>query len=129
MADIGDTTPWSVRGVPSDVRGAAVAQAKKAGLSVGDWLAAAIREKVKNDRNAGKSLTVRQKGPVSLTDASKVVDLVVQMAAAGLTVPDNVQKSAFQLVTRMAADVKKGSHTDTPGKSDRGEPPVIPDAF
>lgn len=97
-------------------------------MPVGEWLAAAIREKIKNDRNAGKNLTVRQKGPISMTEASKVVDLVVQMAAAGLTVPDNVQRSAFQLVNRMAADVKKGSHTETRTKSDASEPPALQDA-
>lgn len=103
-----DTTPWSIRGVPSDVKQAAVTHAKTAGMGVGDWIAAAIREKIKTDRNAGKKIVVRQTNPVSLTDATQAIDLVVRMASAGLTVPEHVQKTAFQLVNRVAQDVKRG---------------------
>ncbi|GAN89062.1 hypothetical protein Gbfr_002_002 [Gluconobacter frateurii M-2] len=107
-----DATPWSIRGVPSDVKQAAVSHAKTAGVGVGEWIASAIREKIKADRNAGKKVAVRQVSPVSLTDATQAVDLVVRMASAGLTVPDHVQKTAFQLVNRVAQDVKRGQTND-----------------
>lgn len=102
-----DSLPvWSVRGVPADIRGAVTAQAKKAGSSVGEWLTLAVREKIKADRNAKKDLAVR--GPVSMTEAGQVVEMLKGLAGAGVELPVSLQRSAVSMMRKVTVEVSKG---------------------
>jgi len=102
-----DSLPvWSVRGVPADIRGAVTAQAKKSGCSVGEWLTLAVREKIKNDRNAKKDIALR--GPVSMTEASKVVEMLQGLSGAGVELPTSLQKSAVSMMRKVTLEVSKG---------------------
>lgn len=47
--------PWSIRGVHPEVRNAALAAAKRDGVTIGDWLDRAIRSHIKNGRNPEKT--------------------------------------------------------------------------
>ena len=102
-----DSLPvWSVRGVPADIRGAVTAHAKKAGSSVGEWLTLAVREKIKSDRNAKKDIAVR--GPVSMSEAGRVVEMLQGLAGAGVELPASLQKSAVSMMRKVTLEVSKG---------------------
>ncbi|WP_143221516.1 hypothetical protein [Acetobacter syzygii] len=102
-----DSLPvWSVRGVPADIRGAVASHAKKAGVPVGEWLTLAVREKIKADRNAKKDIAVR--GPVSMTEAGKVVEMLQGLAGAGVELPASLQKSAVSMMRKVTQEVSKG---------------------
>lgn len=102
-----DSLPvWSVRGVPADIRGAVASHAKKAGVPVGEWLTLAVREKIKSDRNAKKDLAVR--GPVSMTEAGQVVEMLKGLAGAGVELPVSLQKSAVSMMRKVTQEVSKG---------------------
>lgn len=105
---------WSVRDVPADVRTAANVHAKKAGIGVGEWVALAIRDKIKADRSRGKSIAVRGAGPVDANAAARAVDMIGQLAAAGVAPSKAVQRDAQSLMRRVLADVKQG-RTDRAG--------------
>lgn len=102
-----DSLPvWSVRGVPADIRGAVASHAKKAGVPVGEWLTLAVREKIKADRNAKKDLTLR--GPVSMSEAGQVVEMLKGLAGAGVELPASLQKSAVSMMRKVTVEVSKG---------------------
>lgn len=102
-----DSLPvWSVRGVPADIRGAVASHAKKAGVPVGEWLTLAVREKIKSDRNAKKDLTLR--GPVSMDEAGRVVEMLQGLAGAGVELPASLQKSAVSMMRKVTLEVSKG---------------------
>jgi len=97
---------WSVRDVPRDVRTAALNHAKKAGVSTGEYVAQAIRDKIKADRNGGKAVAVR--GPVSMSEASAVVDMIGRLSGAGVELPSSLQKSAVAMMSKVVREVSKG---------------------
>jgi hypothetical protein len=102
-----DSLPvWSVRGVPADIRGAVASHAKKAGIPVGEWLTLAVREKIKADRNAKKDLTLR--GPVSMSEAGQVVEMLKGLAGAGVELPVSLQRSAVSMMRKVTLEVSKG---------------------
>jgi len=102
-----DSLPvWSVRGVPSDIRGAVASHAKKAGVPVGEWLTLAVREKIKADRNAKKDIAIR--GPVSMDEAGRVVEMLQGLAGAGVELPVSLQRSAVSMMRKVTQEVSKG---------------------
>lgn len=102
-----DSLPvWSVRGVPADIRGAVASHAKKAGIPVGEWVTLAVREKIKADRNAKKDIAIR--GPVSMTEAGRVVEMLQGLAGAGIELPASLQKSAVAMMRKVTVEVSKG---------------------
>lgn len=111
-AKIDDSLPvWSVRGVPADIRGAVASHAKKAGVPVGEWLTLAVREKIKADRNAKKDIAVR--GPVSMSEAGRVVEMLQGLAGAGVELPASLQKSAVSMMRKVTQEVSKGKAIGT----------------
>ncbi|PAL19971.1 hypothetical protein B9K05_13590 [Acetobacter syzygii] len=92
--------------MPADIRGAVASHAKKAGVPVGEWLTLAVREKIKADRNAKKDIAVR--GPVSMTEAGKVVEMLQGLAGAGVELPASLQKSAVSMMRKVTQEVSKG---------------------
>lgn len=97
---------WSVRGVPADIRGAVASHAKRAGVSTGEWVTLAVREKIKADRNAKKDIAVR--GPVSMSEAGRVVEMLQGLAGAGVELPASLQKSAVSMMRKVTQEVSKG---------------------
>ncbi|BCI66010.1 hypothetical protein [Acetobacter aceti] len=104
-----ESTPWSIRGVSPEVRMAVGTQAKKAGIPVGQYIEQAIREKIKSDRNGGKSLTIAGKTPVSLQDANEFVGMIATLAGAGVEIPPTLSRNAISLLNRVGRDVRKGN--------------------
>ncbi|BCI65869.1 type II toxin-antitoxin system HicB family antitoxin [Acetobacter aceti] len=100
---------WSIRGVSPDIRQAVSTQAKKSGIPVGQYIEQAIREKIKSDRNGGKSLTIVGKAPVSLQDANEFVGMIATLAGAGVEIPPTLSRNAVSLLNRVGRDVRKGT--------------------
>lgn len=61
-----DPKPWTIKNVPTDVRDAATRMAKKDGVQIGEWLSAAIREKIKADKQKGKAVVAGSTGGPAL---------------------------------------------------------------
>lgn len=102
-----DSLPvWSVRGVSADIRGAVTAHAKKAGISTGEWVTLAVREKIKSDRNAKKGIAIR--GPVSMDEAGRVVEMLQGLSGAGVELPVSLQRSAVAMLRKVTVEVSKG---------------------
>lgn len=100
---------WGVKNMPPDSRAAATRAAAKEGISIGEWLDIAIREKIKADRSGGRGIAINAVKPtVNLADASTVIQMMKDMADIGAEPPESLKKQAFSLVRKVMADVKKG---------------------
>lgn len=112
---------WSIRGVPGDVRTATLTHAKKSGVSIGDYVTQAIREKIKNDRSGGKNIAKREAGPVSVADAGSLIDMISKLSGSGVEIPKGLQRSAVSVLNKLASDVKAGRSDKPSEKTDAKE--------
>jgi len=107
--------PWSIRGVHPEVRNAALAAAKRDGVTIGDWLDRAIRSHIKNVRNPGENLsdnTVQQ--VTDLSDAERLVSMITQLSEAGAPVPKSVASKAYAIIRDRLKGVQKQQKSALP---------------
>lgn len=98
-----EVKPWTVRGVPPEVRNAALSAAKRSGMGVGDWLDRAIRHYVQHEKNAALETSQPPQRPVHGTEATtkeaaKLVGLIGELAAAGAPPPKGVAQQAYGII-------------------------------
>ncbi|MDN7352154.1 hypothetical protein [Acetobacter senegalensis] len=114
-----DPKPWSIRGVHPEVRNAALAAAKREGVTIGEWLDRAIRLHVKSGRKLQENTydnAVRQ--VADLSDAERLVSMISQLAEAGAPVPKSVASKAYNVIrdglkeTQESRKVKSTAITD-----------------
>lgn len=103
--------PWSIRGVSPDVRASASSHAKNAGMTIGEWFEVAIREKIKNDRNAEKSMIVIDTGKpsIDLNSVNHFIDLIAKMQNAGIRIPERLSVQTGAMLNKLARDIRKGT--------------------
>lgn len=102
-----DPKPWSIRGVHPEVRNAALAAAKREGITIGEWLDRAIRSHVKSARKQGENTldnTVRQ--AADLSDAERLVSMISRLAEAGAPIPKSVASKAYNVIREWLKDVQ-----------------------
>lgn len=102
-----DPKPWSIRGVHPEVRNAALAAAKREGVTIGEWLDRAIRSHVKTGRKPEENTpdnAVRQLA--DLSDAERLVSMISRLAEAGAPVPKLVARKAYNVIRDRLKDVQ-----------------------
>lgn len=104
-------SPWSIRGVSPDVRASASSHAKKAGMTIGEWLELAIREKIKNDRNSEKSIVAMKtrKQSIDMHSVNHFIDLITKIKNAGISIPDRLSVQTSAMLNKLARDIRKGT--------------------
>lgn len=104
-------TPWSIRGVSPEVRASASTHAKKAGMTIGEWLELAIREKIKNDRNSAKSIVTMEAGkpPIDMNSVNHFIDIITKMKNAGISIPERLSSQTDAMVSKLAREIRKGT--------------------
>ncbi|GBQ07509.1 hypothetical protein AA14362_1360 [Acetobacter cerevisiae DSM 14362] len=103
-----DPKPWSIRGVHPEVRNAALAAAKREGVTIGEWLDRAIRSQVKSVRKQGENVSdnaVRQ--AADLSDAERLVSMISRLSEAGAPVPKSVASKAYNVIRDGLKDVQE----------------------
>jgi len=101
--------PWTIKRMPWEERNAAAKAAKRAKMFVGDWLAIAIRERIKAEQNAETGL-VRTEKPTPTLIATRItppndrpeVDDVVRLVAVARELAELTGKPPPRDVTRLA---------------------------
>lgn len=105
-----EVKPWTIRGVPPEVRNAALSAAKRSGMGVGEWLDRAIRHYVQHEKNStleapqhplktANSGDVYMYSPEDATkEAAELVGLISELAAAGAPPPKGVAQQAYGLI-------------------------------
>jgi len=102
-----DPKPWSIRGVHPEVRNAALAAAKREGVTIGEWLDRAIRSHVRSGRKQEENVSdnaVRQ--VADLSDAERLVSMISRLAEAGAPVPKSVASKAYNVIRDGLKDVQ-----------------------
>jgi len=91
--------PWSIRGVHPEVRNAALAAAKRDGVTIGEWLDRAIRSHIKNVRNPRESPSDNIVQQVTdLSDAERLISMITQLSEAGAPIPKSVASKAYSII-------------------------------
>lgn len=91
--------PWSIRGVHPEVRNAALAAAKRDGMTIGEWLDRAIRSHIKNVRNPRESPSDNIVQQVTdLSDAERLISMITQLSEAGAPIPKSVASKAYSII-------------------------------
>jgi len=101
-----DPKPWSIRGVHPEVRNAALAAAKREGVTIGEWLDRAIRLHVQSSRKQGENTSnnaVRQAS--DLSDAERLVSMISRLSEAGAPIPKSVASKAYNVIRDGLKDV------------------------
>ena len=115
-----DPKPWTIKNVPADVRDAATRMAKKDGIQIGEWLSAAIREKIKADRQKGKAVVAGSTGgpALDLTAVGQVVEMTRALSEAGITPNKRTAAAAQALLNQAITAVRRGQTIATTGQTD-----------
>jgi len=91
--------PWSIRGVHPEVRNAALAAAKRDGMTIGEWLDRAIRSHVKSNNNPRETLSDNSvQHATDLSDAERLVSMIAKLSDAGAPVPKSVANKAYSVI-------------------------------
>lgn len=110
--------PWSIRGVHPEVRNAALAAAKRDGVTIGEWLDRAIRSYVKSGRKPGENVSDNAVRHVAdLSDAERLVSMISRLAEAGAPVPKSVASKAYNVIRDGLKDVQGNQKAVTPAIS------------
>lgn len=144
MADQSDDVkPWTIKGIPPEVRNAGIAAAGREKMTIGEWLARAIRSQVQSDRQQDRAPVVV--GPTvrptaDLADIERLIAATAELAqATGEPPPKGVSRAAYGLLRDKLASIKSpsggggrtrtaGSPTDGgPGLTESGSGPTIED--
>lgn len=94
--------PWTLKGVPEEVRNAATSQAEREKTAIGKWVARAILETIKRDREAPKAVANRATRPEATPEAVKeAISLLRDLReATGEPPPASVTRAAWAAVKR-----------------------------
>lgn len=110
-----DPKPWSIRGVHPEVRNAALAAAKREGVTIGEWLDRAIRSHVKGGRKQGQNVSDNAVRRVAdLSDAERLVSMITQLSDAGVPVPKSVASTAYAIIRDSLKGVQKQQKSALP---------------
>lgn len=98
--------PWTVKGIGPEERNAAIAAAKREGMTIGEWLTRAIRSQVQADRQADRSPVlveepVRPRGDrqSDLSDLERMIALAKQIAEVNkTTIPIGITRATHGLL-------------------------------
>lgn len=116
--------PWSIRGVHPEVRNAALAAAKREGLTIGEWLDRAIRSHVKNVGKQPENTSDNSVGQTTdLSDAERIVSMISQLSAAGSPVPKSVVSKAYSVIRDALKGVQQHKKTALPAPQQKKEYP------
>ena len=102
--------PWTVKGIPPEIRNAAIAAADREKLAIGAWLGRAILGQVRADRSQDRAPvavgpTVRPE--TDLADIERLIAATAELAqASGEPPPKGVTRAAYGLLRDKLASIK-----------------------
>lgn len=99
--------PWTVKGLPPEERNAAIAAAKREGVTMGEWLGRAIRHYVQHG-NKPPAPTHEQVTPEQTrAEVRELVSLISELSQAGAAPPKSVAAQAYGLIRQRLKNVKE----------------------
>ena len=102
--------PWTVKGIPPEIRNAAIAAADREKMAIGAWLGRAILGQVRADRSQDRAPvavgpTVRPE--TDLADIERLIAATAELSqAAGEPPPKAITRAAYGLLREKLASIK-----------------------
>jgi hypothetical protein len=124
MAD--QSKPWTIKGVPPDIRSAIIAHAAKEKLSLGEWIERAGRAYIQADRQQDKApAVVGQHGrpAADLAEVERTVAMIKELADSGAPPPKGVSRLAYGLLRDRLQDMR-GPTKSRSGKTKAASSPT-----
>lgn len=110
--------PWTIKGIPPEIRNAAIAAADREKMSIGTWLGRAILAQVKSDHGTQRVPAVQGQGVGPMVDIADIERLIAATAelsqASGKPPPTSVTRVAYSLLRQRIESFKSPTE---PGKS------------
>jgi hypothetical protein len=102
--------PWTVKGIPPEMRNAAIAAAKREKQTLGEWISRAIRSQVQADRQQDRApVPVAAERPeINLDEVERMVAMAAQLAGAGAPPPKSLSRVAYSLMRDRLVLMKAG---------------------
>lgn len=113
-ADTTRVAPWTIKGIPPEIRNAAIAAAKRERQTIGEWLGRAIRAQVQAGTQADRApVPVSPQAAVPQADMSEVERLIQMATTLASTpgaepVPKAISRAANGLIRDRLRQIKKG---------------------
>ena len=102
--------PWTIKGIPPEIRNAAIAAADREKMAIGAWLGRAILGQVKTDRTQDRAPAVvgpEVRPEADLADIERLIAATAELAqAAGEPPPKAVTRAAYGLLRDKLASIK-----------------------
>lgn len=94
MADQSDQEikPWTIKGIPPEIRNAAIAAADREDKTIGEWIGRAILQTIKADRQADRAPVPVEQPRVGPSDAGLDLDRIERLAAVAERMAAAAQK-------------------------------------
>ena len=117
--------PWTIKGIPIEIRNAAIAAASHDGLPLGKWFERNIPAIIQHNRQKTR-MTVVADQPVipadpkaDLAEARDVIAIAKELSeVTGEPMPDDIRKLGYDLVRGRLKALKKNGQTGSRKKSD-----------
>lgn len=110
--------PWTVKGLPPEERNAAIAAAKRESVTIGDWLARAIRHYVQHGNKPPAATKEQEVTPEQArAEVRELVSLISELSQAGAAPPKSVAAQAYGLIRQRLKNVKEISTKALPQAS------------
>ena len=116
--------PWTIKGVPPDIRNAIISHANREKMALGEWIARAGRSYIQADRQRDKAPMIvgpQVQPQADLAEIERVVAMASQLAAAGAPPPKAVSRLAYSLLKDRLGSMK-------PARQSKPSPTSGPDS-
>ena len=113
--------PWQIRGVPEEEREAIVAAARRADMSVGDYVRSACLARIAAERTPNGAPVMLMELPIDLDRVERLVKLAIETAAPDRN--DSAMRAARSVIRDQLAPLK--SRTGKPPKPPKSTTPSL----
>lgn len=102
--------PWTIRGVPPEVRNAIIAAADRSDMTVGEWVSRMGLRQIQQEVQASRAPVpvgpVMSASPTDLSDIEPIIARVRDLAAAGVPISKRAAARAYNaLLSRLPQNV------------------------
>ncbi len=127
--------PWTIKGIPPEIRNAAIAAADHEGQTLGEWFSRAIPAMIQQSRQQNRlpvpvDRPVRPSDPeADLAEIERLMGVVKDLhAVTSAAPPKRLTALAYSLVSTRMKIIKGGGKTEAATKSDQTAPQADQDA-
>jgi hypothetical protein len=105
--------PWTIKNIPPDVRNGSIRAAARVDSPIGDYVAQALREKIKRDRESGRQRPELFDPHQNMDSIERMVALAMQLSQLnkGEPPPASLMRQIYALIGKRVKAISEIGHT------------------